>query len=161
MRKLLTFVFLGLIAVAFPLSASEFRQFNSISHPAPLPNGAQKLETFKPVDRSLVEGALKQVIASWNTPALESKLADDFHNKERLVNEVSSYATRSTGLRLVSVQNVRTLQQYTLDNTLVSRVSVTAVTQIEFVHPTQGVQEKKGTNEYILRITQPLVAGKS
>lgn len=159
MRLLPALLAVALIALPVTVSASEFRDINSIAHAAPLPPGARKLETFRPVDRALVESALKQIISVWNTPELESKLAEDFHDKQRLVDEVNTYASSNAALRLVAVQNIRTLQQYEQDNALVSRVSVTARTNLEYVHPVLGTQVLKGVNEYILKISQPLAAG--
>jgi hypothetical protein len=67
---------------------------------------------------------------------------------------------RDAVLRVLGVQGVQTLEQYVqADDSgqamLVSRVSATVRTQVEFDDPAAGFQRREGTNEIVLLVKEP------
>lgn len=154
MRTILL-VTVATLALAVSAQAREMRGFNQINAPRANPDGMNTVEQVQPVSRELAEKALREVLEAWNKGNLESKLDDNFFEKRRLPDYVDSYAPRDAKIRLQSVQGVQTLQQFRNedDGKLMSRISVTANTQVEFSHPTRGFQRLSGINEYILKVT--------
>lgn len=142
--------------------AQEVRQFKRIATPlaAPsLPSGARAVANARPVSRAKVESAVQQIAASWNTPRLESLLAENFYDKRRLMDSLGTLVPRDAKLRVLGIQGVKTLNQYVQAGTrgeqLVSRVSVTLRTQVEFNDPRGGFQRLEGDNEVILLVFEP------
>jgi hypothetical protein len=146
-------------------TAQEFRSLRPIVTPgvqAPLPPGAQPvLGALIPINRRELEEAVRALLAKWNTPEFESTLAETFYDRTRLSDALNTIAPRDARLRVLSVQGIQTLDQHVLpDNsglpidTVVSRVSATVRTQIEFNDPTLGFQRREGVNEFLLRVTQ-------
>jgi hypothetical protein len=114
---------------------------------------------IRPVERDRVEAAVRQLAQAWNTPALPAYLAPNFYGKERLLDTLASSVPKDARLRVLSIQGVQTLAQYVQardgGEVMVSRVSVTARTQVEFNDPKAGLKRLDGTNEFILQVTEP------
>ncbi|MSR13773.1 MAG: hypothetical protein EXR86_04260 [Gammaproteobacteria bacterium] len=160
---------LGGMAVAIVFVTADARQFRYLqpiatpsTRSAALPAGATPVEPIVALSRDQVEPALTRVIESWNSQALGEQLGDGFYDKSRLLDAIDTTAPRDASLRLQSIQGVQTLQQYlepdpvTEGSTrLVSRVSVTARTQLEFTAGDGSFTRRPGVNEFILRITHP------
>ena len=66
---------------------------------------------------------------------------------------------RDAILSVQSVQGIQTLQQYLMPadegEDLVSIVSATVRTQLEFNNPSTGFVRLPGVNEFVLQVTQP------
>lgn len=144
----------ALLLGAAPTQAQEFRKINAIAAPERLPEGAQAVAQIVPIDRSIIEGTVKQIASSWNTQDLEKHLGKDFYDKQRLSDNISSFIQRDGKLSVQGIQGQQTLQQYEQDGKLVSRVSVIVNTQIEFNHPTAGFQRFPGRTELVFKVTQ-------
>jgi hypothetical protein len=163
MRLHLFGLVLGTLA-AGAVHAQEFRLLNPITTPgvrAPLPAGAQPVAQPRTIDRRQLEAAVQTLAAAWNTPALEAKLSDTFYDKSRLDDVLNTSVPRDAKLRVLGIQGVQILDQYKIPDasglfdTYVSRVSVTARTQVEFTSTTDSsFQRRDGTNEFILKVTQ-------
>ncbi len=150
----------AVFVVLFVASAQEFRAFKPIPTPKALPKGAKAVEKEKPLKREAVASELKGALGKWNKGEEFAKgLGEEFHDKTRLEDAISTQVPRDAKLNVLSVEGVQLLQQYeqtspdTGAKELVSVVSVTATTQIEFNDVTRGFRRLKGTNEYILKIT--------
>jgi hypothetical protein len=158
--------------LAFPLAAliatsaafaQEVRQLDRIPTPdaaMTLPPGARAVVSLRPVPAALVEAAVKRLAASWNTPALGARLAPNFYGREQLLDTLQARVPRDAVLRVLGVQGVQTLEQYVqADDSgqamLVSRVSATVRTQVEFDDPAAGFQRREGTNEIVLLVKEP------
>ena len=154
-------LFIWLITL-FPLSGvhgTEFRVIKPILTPqAGLPEGAKPVSRIEPVNRKIVEGAVKKLMEAWNGNALEKMLGKEFYDKSRLDDAMDDKVPRDAKLRVLSIQGVQTLNQYIEDRdekkSRVSTVSVTVRTQLEFNDPENGFQRREGTNEYVFRIKQ-------
>ena len=154
---------IALVAVAPLAVAQEVRQLNRIATPQALPTlppGARAVTASRPVPRERIEAAVNQVTASWNTAELAPLLAENFYDKSRLLDALNARVPRDAKLRVLAIQGIQTLNQYLQANPggtedLVSRVSVTVRTQLEFNDPTKGFQRLDGTNEIILLVTEP------
>ncbi|HTT07354.1 MAG TPA: hypothetical protein VMH34_00960 [Gammaproteobacteria bacterium] len=142
------------------VEARQFRQLRQIASPttniATLPANARPVSQMHPLSREQVAPLVEKVISAWNTAQLGDMLGTEFYDSSRLTDAVNRLATRDATLRLQSVQGVQTLQQYYdgEDGKLVSIVSATVRTQLEFNDPQNGFQRRPGVNEYILKITQ-------
>lgn len=150
------------LLAAFPASAQESRQLNRIVTPDSarrLPLGARAVAAIEPVSAQTVEAAVRQLAAAWNTPNLPKYLAPNFYGKDRLVESVNRQLPRDAKLRVLGIQSMQTVSQYIQpDGTgelVVSRVSVTVRTQIEFNDPRTGLRRLEGTNEFTLRVAEP------
>lgn len=150
---LLTFCFLMTSGEA---TAREFRVINAIPAPARLPDGAQAVEKVTPIDRKLIEGTVRKLAAAWNTQDLAKFLGEDFYDKNRLSDNISTFIQRDGKLSILGIQGQQTLQQFEQDGKLVSRVSVIVNTQIEFNHPTAGFQRFPGRTELVFKVKQEL-----
>lgn len=146
-----------------PLSyAQEFRGINPIATPkaaGKLPADAKQVKERKPVDLQKLADAIKDIMASWNTPKLASRLSDNFYDKDRLLDALNTKVPRDARLSILSIQGIQILDQYVIPgqsgapDTYVSTVSATVRTQVEFNDPVNGFQRLDGTNEYILKVT--------
>ena len=80
-----------LISIAMTADAAEFRRRATIKSRTPLPSGAVKVEKIVPVDRAVVEQAIKKLFAAYrpNSHELESMLDDNFRDKSRLLDTIT------------------------------------------------------------------------
>ncbi|NOX10073.1 MAG: hypothetical protein GXP22_11435 [Gammaproteobacteria bacterium] len=158
---------LAIVAGASPglnLKASEFRAFSLIRSPSSersnlVSQSSVALKTdIQVVSSKMVQDAVSKLVAAWNSNGLSTIVTDSFIDKSRLLDSVNSQIPRDAQLRVLAIQNTRTLNQHVADSPsgklLVSLVSTTLRTQLEFNDPAQGFQRREGTNEYILRIKQ-------
>lgn len=164
-RQVAGIVFLAfmLTGTADRLQARQFRQMVPIATPgvteANLPKGAVPVKQVKPLDRAAVESMLRGVLGKWNTPAMRETLAQEFYDSSRLMDAMDTIVPRDATLKLQSIQGIQTLQQYLVPGAnggsteMVSIVSVTARTQVEFDKPGSGFVRLPGVNEYVLKIT--------
>ena len=142
--------------------AAEFRSRNLILTPAELPAGAQPVAQTVPVDRAVVEAAVKKLFGAYgaNVGALETMFAEDMFDRSRLLDNLVDRLPRDARLTVLGVQAVQTLNQHIEPNPAgggnlrVSLVSATVSAQIEFNDPVVGFVLSTGTAEYILRITE-------
>lgn len=154
----------AVLLAAAPAAARQFREINPVPTPdgagAALPEGAVAVERPRPMTREEIEPLVRKVMAAWNTSELDSHLAEGFHDRSRLSDAVDTVAPRDAKLRVLSIQGVQTLGQFVQPDPdgggerLVTRVSVTVRTQLEFNSPAGGFQRREGLNEYVLRITR-------
>ena len=142
-----------------PAAAQEFRTINAIPTPGIIPPGAAPVEEFRPIAKSAAADSVKKLMAAWNGGGIQQYLGDDFYDKSGLADAISTKVPKDAAIRIMSVQGVQTLQQFQRNkdgggHEMISEVSVTADTQIEYNDPTKGFVKFGGVNEYILRITE-------
>ncbi len=148
---------LALLA-AIGASAGEFRTIRPIPGPGA---GEPAGPVTRPVERELIEAAVREVMAAWGSAALADKLAASFYDGQRLLDTVAGAVPRDAVLRVLSVERVQTLSQREEtapggERVLRSVVSATVRTQLELEDPAQGFQRREGTNELLLEVTQTL-----
>ena len=161
--KFLGTAIVAAIGAAGAAHAQEARQFNRIVTPQTsmkLPAGARLVAAPRPVSQARIEAAVAKIAAAWNTSALGAQLADNFLDKSRLLTTLSTAAPRDAKLRVLSIQGIQVLAQFVQERAaggaeLVSRVSVTVRTEIEFNDPQSGFRRLDGTNELILLLSEP------
>ena len=154
------------------LAGQEFRSFESIPTPRDAKQkeidlekeGFQVVDQINPLPSEVVEKTVNDIFSAWNTPALASKLADTLPNKMRLLEAIQSGVPRHMKLKVLAVQNPRTVKQYTRphpsgDGTyqVVSKLSVRVRCEIA----ASGVafrdfQRLEGTSEYMISVTQKI-----
>jgi hypothetical protein len=159
-RNTLRSIALAILATAAcAASAQEFRAINPIRAPrAPLPPLAERVVPQKSVPREKVEEAVATIAAAWNTPTLARHLSKNFYDRDRLLDNLASQAPRDARLRVMGIQGMQVLDQYIVPKpagprTMVSQVSVTVRTQVEY-NDASGFQRLDGTNELIIEISE-------
>ncbi|MEM7542730.1 MAG: hypothetical protein AAF384_14275 [Pseudomonadota bacterium] len=162
-RFLVAIFMVGLTVAVSSLDARQFRQFTPIATPqaspaANIPEGATPVEDGAPLTRQEVEPLVRGLLGKWNTAEMEQTLSEQFFDASRLTDAVDSQVPRDARLRLQSIQGIQTLQQYEIPGSggergeMVTVVSATVTTQLEFNSPTDGFVRRPGTSEFILEI---------
>jgi hypothetical protein len=147
---------LGLAFALVAAHAQEGRAFNPIARPAArpaLPDGAVRMSPPIPVTREQVARAVNRVAEAWGNRQLDQLLSPQFRDREKLVDAIETRVPRDASLRVTAIQGWQVLDQYRKDGALVSRVSVTVRTQVEFNDAATGFQARDGTNEYVMTLT--------
>jgi hypothetical protein len=141
------------------VEASEFRRIRPI--PAPSKKGPEvikPLKKFIPLNREVVENAMKKIVNFWSRNDLQKVLGKEFYDRERLQDAMNSKVPRDARLDILSIQGIQTLGQEIVKGEkgemVVSTVSVTARTEVLYNDPQKGLQRLEGTNEYIIRIKE-------
>ena len=161
----------GLLANGPVIEAREFRQSARIPTPkleAINPGGSQHLPALPgvrttgliPIPRRDVKTALQRVFNAWGTAGLRSQLARHFASSNRLADSVRSFAPKDARVRVLGVSSVQTNEQSILrgqgpdgKDLLITRVTATATTQVEYNDPGgAGYQQVRGRNDYVLQL---------
>ncbi|HQY46200.1 MAG TPA: hypothetical protein PLE38_04580 [Usitatibacteraceae bacterium] len=145
----------ALLAAAPQAYAQEGRAFNPIARPAArpaLPDGAVRVTPPQPVPRERVEAAVATVAKAWSDKRLESVLAPGFQRRAELADAMQAKVPRDAKLRVVAIQGWQVLDQHRREGELVTQVSVTVRTQVEF-SDAAGFQAREGTSEFVLFLT--------
>lgn len=155
------------LGVMGPSQSAEFRRANPLPTPELLQRGGAAgavARIIEPVSRERVEAAIRRVFDTYTNMSpgqLEAVLAESFFDRARLVDNLTEALPRDAKLRILGVESIQTLEQ-TIDvapdgrQTRISVVSVTVRSQFEFNDPVSGFIRLDGTNEYLLRIKEPL-----
>mgnify|MGYP002632452389 CR=1 FL=1 len=169
---------LGLVlAAAAPTEAGQFRSSKRIGGPsAGTANSAVKKggapsfkvtkQQFAPIDRRQIETMVRKTLEKWNTPEFPATLNELFPDKDKVVETQNQYIPKDARLRVLSFQSVQTLSQ-NLEGTpggdgfLVSKISVTVKTQMEYSSASLGFKKFEGRNELILNVRQKLAGSGS
>jgi hypothetical protein len=104
------------------------------------------------VDRARIEAAVATVAKAWSDRAVDAVLAPGFDRRAELADAMQTKVPRDASLRVVGIQGWQVLDQYRLAGALVTKVSVTVRTQVEFNDAAFGFQARDGTNEYLLTL---------
>ena len=124
---------------------------------------ASQLKDLSPIRRQVVESAVRQLLESWNSADMAALIDNGFVDRSRFLDasgdkvRVPADAT----IRLVSTRGIRTLTRRLEEDppgqyAVVTTVSVTITTQIEFNDAVEGFQRIEGKNELILDIAERL-----
>ena len=148
------------LALSSSALAQEYRQIRPIERPRSIPSDTRAVTEELPVSRELINSSIRTLLANWNSQELAEFLGEDFYGKDRLTDNIVEKVQRDARIRVLAIQGSQTLQQYIRRKAgggeeLVSVVSVTADTQVEFSDPDEGYRRLPGSNEYVLRIIQP------
>ena len=151
-----------------PGQSAEFCRANPLPTPELLQQGAAGAATvarfIEPVSRERVEAAIRHVFDTYSNMSpgrLEAVLAESFFDRDRLVDNLTEALPRDAKLRVLGVESIQTLEQ-TIEvapdgrQTRISVVSATVRSQFEFTDAVSGFIRLDGTNEYLLRIKEPL-----
>ena len=154
-------VALMLMVLAVSADAQEFRAFNPIPTPEAAPEGAAPVAQIRPVRQTEAADDLGKIMGAWNQgDQLNKYIGEGFFDKSRLTDAVDTQVPRDAQVRVLSVRGVQTLQQFQRPapngggTEIISTVSVTGSTQIEFNDVDRGFRRLEGTNEYVLKITE-------
>ena len=162
--KLAILIFTILLLLSF-VSSINARQFRSIAPIASsdrndiAPEGTIPVENIEPIAREDIEPLVKDMIEKWNTSEMSSILSEQFYDKSRLIDAVDTAVPRDAKLRVQSIQGIQTLGQFLKPgqgnerSELISIVSATVRTQLEFNNSSGTFVNRSGTNEFILQVT--------
>jgi hypothetical protein len=142
-------------AFAAVAHAQESRPLRPIERPqarAPLPAGAVRPATVRAVSRERVEAAVREIVAAWGDRRLDEVLSAGFYDRDRLRDVIEARVPRDARLRIVAIQGFQVVDQWLLGRTLVSRVSVTVRTQLEYNDPAAGLQRRDGVNDFLFTV---------
>ena len=155
MKKFIVFTTLMVLALpaqVMQAQAQEFRSINRIAKKGKAPEGATAVANVKPVSRDVIEQGMREIMAAWNKGDTEKYLADNFYDKRRLDDSISTNMPRDAKVTVQGIKSIQTLEQFQKEGEVISRVSVTVNTTIEYNDPTRGFQSYPGTTEYILNV---------
>jgi hypothetical protein len=149
---------LGLTALLpLPALGQEFRALQ----PIPTPRASDKaggVHRFVPVDPKLIETAVRELFAAWNTPRMRELFGADYYEATRLIDTLATELPRDAVLRVLAIESMSTLNQTVQPGgparppALISTVSVIVRTQLEFNDPEDGFQRREGINEYVFEV---------
>lgn len=123
-----------------------------------LPAGAESVEQIQGFKRSEIEPLVRDVISKWNTSDMSSILSDEFYDKSRLLDVMDTGVPRDATITIQSVQGIQTLGQYIVPGSggergeIVSTVSATVRTQIEYNNSSGNLVKTNGVNELLLEV---------
>jgi hypothetical protein len=154
-------------------SGSEFRSIQSFSTPSSSTADAAGMDTSQaftpqlqdlaPISRQVVEDAVRQLLGTWNSPEMAQLLDSSFVDKSRFLyaSDDKTKVPPDAVIRLLSTRGIRTLNRRLETDAsgqyfVVSTVSATITTQIEFNDALEGFQRIEGKNEIIFEITEQL-----
>ncbi|GAA6155092.1 hypothetical protein NBRC116588_05650 [Pyruvatibacter sp. HU-CL02332] len=158
----------GSLVVAPGADARGFRSADRIMTPELLAVGedaaalsdlvGEPLSGPVPIPRLHVEQAMEQVLANWGDTQFRRALSDDFVDGDRLADTATLLVPRDAQVRVLGISNIDTLDQVLRrdegpddGDLLVSRITLTAQTQVEYVDRTTGAfRLLRGTNDYVL-----------
>jgi len=155
MKKLsLLLLLIVMLCMTLQVQARSFRSIQPIATPTALPEGATRMTISQPIERSLVEQAVRDVATAWNGGGLSELLADDFSSRSRLLDTIAEVVPRDARLTVLAIQAVSTLEQYRQDKVITSTVSAVVRSQIEFNDPVTGFQRLEGTGEWYFKVEE-------
>ncbi len=154
-------VIIVLLAVVLPVLASEFRSAKRITTPTNRPKGATSVKHIQQLPRKQVVEAVETLTKAWNTPEMSKTLAREFYDQSQLQDSMNSTVKvpRDAKLTVLGIGAIQTVDQYQQKDQngvsfIISTVTVTLRTQIEFDDATHGYQRLAGINEFTLKMTQ-------
>lgn len=155
--------------VSLVRAGTEFRSFDAIPSPYEsvrqvdvTKEGYQAVAAVQNVPDQVVHEAVQELFSAWNTPRLASKLSRDLPNRQRIIDSMSSSVPKHLKLRVLAVQNPRTVEQYSRPHPsgdgsyqLLSKVSVSVRSEVaDSIGLTNAFQRADGTSEYLITIIQ-------
>lgn len=148
---------LALALCALPAPAQESRPFNPIPRPGQAASAAARVAPAPPAAvREAVMKTVNALAEAWNSPDLAKLLSPSFYDRQRLLDALATKVPRDARLRILEVQAIQVLGEFTRPgrdggrDEVFTRVSVTLRTQVEFTDPVRGFQRLEGLNEAIL-----------
>lgn len=145
------------LGAALPTPAQEGRAFNPIARPAARPAppaGATRISPPRPIARERIEQAVAQIASAWNERRVGRVLAPGFQRAQELADAMQTKVPRDAVLRVMAIQGWQVHDQYLQAGSLVSKVTITLRTQVEFGDPA-GYQVRDGINDFSVTLTEP------
>lgn len=149
MRRVLPWV---LLALAWPVWAEGLRAFEPIAPPGAFAAPPPGL----PVPAEEIERFVQELAAAWNGPQLGSLLADDFPDRQRVVDTLRTELPLDARLRILSIGTIQPLAQHAVSDGRVSEVLVRVRAQVEFRADDGQLRLLPTSQEWVLRIAQRL-----
>lgn len=142
----------GLLALAFPVWAGGVRAFEPIAPPGAFVAAAPGL----PVPAEEIERFVHELAAAWNGLDLGELLADDFPDRQRVIDTLRMGLPLDARLRILSIGTIQPLAQHALPDGRVSEVLVRVRGQVEFRADDGQLRLLPTSQEWVLRIAQRL-----
>lgn len=157
-------------AIAPPLEGRGFRRAQRIPTPELLAEGRDAstlgdlggiaLDGPIPIPRPDVKLALEKIFKRWGKGDTRLAFNQNFVNSDRLADLIIDLAPRTVRLRVLQVSNIEVLTQAIRPgeapdgrDLLVSRVAVTATTQLEYTdRVNRRFRSLRGANDYVIQM---------
>ena len=145
------------MGAALPATAQEGRTFNPIARPAArpaLPSGAVRISPPRPIAKDRIEQAVAEIASAWNERRVDRVLGASFQRARELSDAMQTKVPRDAVLRVMAIQGWQVHDQYLQGGAIVSKVTITLRTQVEFGDVSAGYQVRDGINEYGVTLTE-------
>lgn len=166
MKKIALMVLAGLLLLAGPVEAREFREKRAIKTPfendailksddtSGGPVGAPTVS----LDQEFIRRAIEKLMANWGTGDIENYLGDRFPNRNQLVSALSDHVPFDARLEVKSIRAIKVIGQKTRQGDdgkplLVSVVSAEVETDVHYQDARIGNTRLRGTGEYLFELT--------
>jgi len=154
------------ITVVLParLEAFERRGFSQIGPPVyngqPGAPSSQELNlNLPPVSREAIEKAVRDFFVAWNAGSVDTLLAPEFVNKDRLLDAIEGTVPRDAKIRVLAIESAAAFPNDVIQELpdgqgfdRISTVTATVRTQIEF--NLNGFQKIEGTSVYTFKVIE-------
>lgn len=142
---------LALLSIG-PAEASEFREVKVI------PRAGVAGQVTEPVSRDLIVEAVELIYAQYNEADFRRLLADDFYDGERLADNIQRDVPRDARMRVLAVNDTRTLEQSYKGGQRASLVSAVVIAQLEYTGEDGSLVRLEGEHEVHIRLFERMDA---
>ena len=119
-------------------------------------------EKIVPVKKNHVEKIIKKLAKDWKTRRLSEYLAEDFFEKERLLDTLRASTSLAPKLRILAIRDLETISQFVKPVSIeragyrFSLMVAKIKTQVEYNTAKGYVKSKANTQEYLFLIREKL-----
>ena len=156
------FIIISFLLFISPGNGEEFRRINPIPTPSRKARGVRTVPPakYRPIPARELKKQVEKIFSNWNRGDISKYLSEDFYDKTRLIDNMYEKVPRDAKVRVLSVGETQIMGQQRIKipggERIISTVSVTATTQIEFNDPERGYRRLEGQNEYIIKVTEEM-----
>ncbi|MFV8834358.1 hypothetical protein [Aquisalimonas sp.] len=105
-------------------------------------------------DRQQLEGWLRALAASWNTPRLSDYLDPDLPDRQRLLGAIEDQVPPDAELRILSVGPVRVLDEERAPGVITRVVRVSVRLQVQGSADNGGLERRESRQDLVVRWTR-------
>lgn len=166
MKKIILMLVAGLMLVASPVDAREFREKRAIKTPfendsvlqADDKSGGPVGAPTVSLDQEFIRKAIEKLMANWGTGDIENYLGERFPNRSELVSALNNHVPFDARLEVKSIRAIKVIGQKTKQGDdgrplLISVVSAEVETDVHYQDARIGNTRLRGTGEYLFELT--------
>ncbi len=141
-----------LLAVAFVSLLTEAAMSSEFREVKPIPRAGFAGKVTEPVSRDLIIEAVELIYGQYNEADFRRLLADDFYDGERLADNIQRSVPRDARMRVLAVNDTRTLEQQHKGGQRISLVSAIVIAQLEYTGEDGSLVRLEGEHELHIRL---------